>query len=191
MSRDGLRLVGISGSLRARSYNTALLHAVRAVAPDDVGIDIVLADLPLFNEDLLASAPPSVERLWRQVRAADGLVLACPEYNGGITGALKNTLDWLSVPFTESALRAKPVALVGASNGRLGTARAQTQLRSVLGHCGARVVAGPEVLVAGAAGRFDEELRLVDERAPVFLRKLLDELVAEIRLLQRATPVLV
>ncbi|MEU4641444.1 NAD(P)H-dependent oxidoreductase [Micromonospora sp. NPDC023814] len=177
-----VRLLGISGSLRARSYNTALLHAARAVAPEGVALEIAdIGEVPLFNDDLLPDPPGAVARLRAQVVAADGLLLAAPEYNGGVTGVLKNALDWLSVPPTASALRRKHVALVGASPGMLGTARAQTQLRAVLTLCGARVVAAPEVLVAHAHRRFDDDLALADEQARLLLGKLVGRLVREIR----------
>lgn len=176
--RPELDLVGICGSLRRRSYNRALLVSAAGEVPSHAFLDLVgIHDIPLFDEDL--PTPDAVLRIRERIRAADGLVLACPEYNGGMTGVLKNLLDWLSYPHADSVLRHKPVAILGASTGMLGTARAQGQLRAVLGLCGSRVVLAPEVLVARADRCFDDELQMVDESTRRLVGKLMGRLVRE------------
>lgn len=176
-----MKLLGMSGSLRSRSYNSALLEAARHELPVGVELEVAhLGELPLFNDDLLGDLPDPVRELTDRVRASDGLVLATPEYNGGVSGVLKNALDWLSVPYVSSSLRHKNVALVGASPGMLGTARAQTQLRNILTMCGCAVVTNPEVLVSHAHRNFDDDLRLVDDSAKALLGKVLTKLTWEI-----------
>ena len=171
--RPRVRLVGVSGSLRAGSYNTALLRAVAEACPADVVLDLVdIGDLPLFNEDLVPDLPASVARIQAAVRSADGLVIAGPEYNGGVSGPLKNALDWLSVPRSDGLLRGMPVAVIGASTGMLGSARSQVQLRSILAICGSELLAEPEVLLPFAHQAFDEDLRPLDDRLVRRLERL-------------------
>jgi chromate reductase len=162
-----MNILGISGSLRAASFNTALLHAARELAP--AGMDIAihrLHGLPLFDEDVEALGDPEpVKALKDAVEAADGLLLACPEYNGGISGVLKNAIDWMSRPGTErpqGPLRGKPVCIVGASPGATGTVRAQDALRLVLRRAGAYAEPLGDVLVFQAHTKIADG-RLEDE----------------------------
>ncbi|MBX3247294.1 MAG: NAD(P)H-dependent oxidoreductase [Myxococcales bacterium] len=156
-------LLGFSGSLRRRSFNTALLRATAELAPE--GVTLTLADyrdVPLYDGDL--ETPASVERLKAEVAAADGVIIATPEYNYGIPGPLKNVLDWLSRPAYQSVFRDKPVAILGAAPGVVGTARAQGQLKQVLLGMASEVFPWPEVLVGSCAARFDDSLALTDEK---------------------------
>jgi chromate reductase len=143
-------VLGIAGSLRRGSHNLALLHAAADLAPAGMVIRATgeLASIPLFNEDLEAERPPGVDRLLREVRAADGLLIATPEYNWGIPGVLKNAIDWLSRPSPDEVLIGKRVAIIGASGGRWGTRLAQAQLRQVLAATESAVMPAPALFVA-------------------------------------------
>lgn len=165
-----LHILGISGSLRHDSYNTALLRAAQHLLPADTHLEIFsLADLPLFNPDDEKPFPPAVERLRSHIAAADALLIATPEYNSSITAALKNAIDWASRP-PQQPLAGKPVGIIGASTGNFGTLRAQLHLRQILTHVGALTLAKPEVLVARADHAFNHHNNLVDETARGFLR---------------------
>jgi chromate reductase, NAD(P)H dehydrogenase (quinone) len=173
------QVIGLSGSLRRGSYNTALLKAAAAAAPEGVYVDVHdLSEVPLFNEDVrLRGEPAGVRSLKAAVAVADAVLLATPEYNYSFSGVLKNALDWTSRPPAESPLRAKPVAIVGASGGSSGTVRAQDQLRQVLRGLGMRTLDRPEVRVAGAGKLFDASGTLLDEQ----IRSRLGGLLAALR----------
>jgi chromate reductase len=171
-----LRILGVSGSLRANSFNRALLHAAIELAPQDMMIEeyVGIGDLPLYNPDIDTDGGPPHAAAWRAaVRAADGLLLATPEYNYGPTGALKNAIDWASRPPSDSSLRAKPIAMIGAATGMSGTARAQLALRQSFVFTQSYVLPGPEVLMRDAAARFDADLRLTDATTRDFIARLL------------------
>lgn len=156
-------VVGFAGSLRRGSYNRALLRAATDLAPS--ALYIVIHDLdgiPLYNADLEAAGVlPSVVQLRDAIRQADGFLIATPEYNYGVPGVLKNTIDWLSRPPSDSALNGKVAAVMGASPGMTGTARGQSQLRQSLGFTNTYALPQPEVLVGHAHEKFDADGRLV------------------------------
>ena len=183
-----MRVLGIAGSLRAGSYNKALIEAARELAP--AGMEIAEFDLrrvPLYDGDVEAAGDPEpVAALKGAIRNADALLIATPEYNRGVPGVLKNAVDWASRPPLGSPLAGKPVAIMGASTGRGGTARAQEQLRDALEFPLASVLAEPEVLVPEAYMRFDEHGRLVDEETRKQLAGLLAALGEAARRLPRA-----
>jgi chromate reductase, NAD(P)H dehydrogenase (quinone) len=135
-----MRLLEISGSLRRDSYNQALLDAAAAALPPDVEVFVWrgLGDIPAFDEDI-EIVPEAVERLRCEISRADALLIATPEYNASVPGALKNALDWVSRPLDRTPLRNKPVAIVGASQGVFGGVWAQAELRKVLRTIGADV----------------------------------------------------
>lgn len=147
-----IHVLGIAGSLRAGSYNRALLSAARALAPAGMEIDPYdLRGIPLYDSDVEALGdPPAVAAFKNAIHAADALLLATPEYNGGISGVLKNAIDWASRPWPDSVLNEKVVAIMGATQGRGGTASAQEQLRALLARVNADTVPGPALLVAAA-----------------------------------------
>ena len=175
-------LVGISGSLREGSVNTALLRAAAELVPDGAALEVVsIADVPLYNGDLdVDGGPESVQTLKARIEKADGLVIATPEYNYGVPGVLKNAIDWVSRPAFKSVLVGKPVAIMGASPGPAGTARAQPELRNVLYGTLAEVFPQREVLVGQAGQRFRDG-RLEDEATRKVVADMLDRFVARIR----------
>jgi chromate reductase, NAD(P)H dehydrogenase (quinone) len=186
------RILGISGSLRERSYNRALLGAAAELAPEGVEIEeFDLREIPLYDADVEAAGDPEpVAKLRAAVAEADALLFATPEYNRGTSGVLKNAIDWLSRPALASVLRWKPVAIMGASTGRGGTRNAQAQVRDALLFPGAILVAEPEVAIPLAWERFDENGELTDERMRKTLRELLDALVDSAQARPHAEPVL-
>ncbi|MEV8372307.1 NADPH-dependent FMN reductase [Kribbella sp. NPDC056861] len=175
-----LKILGISGSLRTGSLNTALLRAAQKYAPSGLEISIYegLEGLPLYNGDLDTeeTLPAQVRELREQINAADGLLIATPEYNYSIPGGLKNLIDWASRPAATSSLLHKPVAIMGAAPGNFGTVRAQLALRQVFVWTHSDLVVKPEVMVFKAAERFDEGGNLTDEDTVTLLQGLLDSL---------------
>jgi chromate reductase len=169
-----MKVLGISGSLRKASYNTMALLAAQKLAPQDMEITVAdIGAVPMYNEDLRAQAEPAaVKELKASIRAADGILLVCPEYNFSIPGVLKNTLDWLSRP-PELPFEGKPVAIMGASAGPMGSSRAQYHLRQVLVYLNAFTVNRPEVFIGSAQTKFNAEGSLVDESTSKFIAELL------------------
>jgi chromate reductase, NAD(P)H dehydrogenase (quinone) len=137
-----MRILGLSGSLRGDSFNLRLLHAAGRLLDDGDELRIFdgLAEIPPFNEDDEQHAPAAVTALRAAIAGSDAVLIATPEYNGSIPGALKNALDWASRPVGATPLGGKPVAVVGASTGLFGAVWAQAELRKVLATIGARVV---------------------------------------------------
>jgi chromate reductase len=178
-----MRVLGISGSLRRASYNTALLrHAGELFEAEGAQFEIYdrLRRVPPYDEDDdVEDAPTAVARIRAAVREAEAVFFVTPEYNSSIPGVLKNAVDWLSRPtLADSVLRNKPVAVVGASIGAFGAVWAQAELRKVLGAAGARVVEG-EVAVGHAMERFDVNGRLNDENLVEQVREVVATLLAE------------
>jgi len=178
-----VRILVVSGSLRADSFNTSLLRAAAEAAPEGVEVDLYdpadIAELPLYDPDLDgASVPDPVERLREVWGSADAILFATPEYNGSVPGGLKNAIDWASRPRLEAALTNQTVSVIGASTGQFGAMWAQADLRKILGIAGARVV-GDELPVARAHEKFDHEGRLLDAELFERLRLVLSTLAAE------------
>lgn len=176
-----MKLLGISGSLRRASFNTALLQAAAELLPAGVSLERHdLRELPLFDQDLEEQGDPApVAALKQAIDRADALLLASPEYNGGITGVLKNAIDWASRKGTgrpSAPLTGKRVCIVGASPGVTGTVRAQDALRLVLRRAGAIVEPQGEVLVFQAHTKIVDG-RLVDERTRELLARHLQHFV--------------
>jgi chromate reductase len=176
-----MKLLGVSGSLRAASFNTALLRAAQELAPEGVSIEIFgLHDLPLFNQDVEDQGDPAPVTAWKTaVREADALLLACPEYNGGITGVLKNAIDWASRG-KPAPLDGKIACIIGASPGMTGTVRAQDALRQSLRKVSAVYWPLGEVLIGQAHTKI-EDGRLVDEKSRQVLERHLAAFVAKLR----------
>jgi chromate reductase len=174
-----ITICGVAGSLRAGSYNRALLRAARELSPSSVDIRIFdrVGEIPLFNQDVEDQGDPEpVSALKDAIRSADGLLLVTPEYNHGVPGVMKNLVDWASRPPRDSVLNGTPVGIMGATPGMTGTARSQSMLRQSLVFTNSPAMLRPEVLVARANQKFDEEGTLTDERTRDFLAHYLEAL---------------
>ncbi|MDR6428928.1 chromate reductase [Variovorax beijingensis] len=183
----GIRLLGISGSIRRDSHCTAVLRSLQPLLPASAAIELfALNDIPLYNADLDGDAPPpAVARLKAAIAEADGVVLCSPEYNYGMPGVLKNAIDWASRPGFASPLKGKPVLIATASPGTAGGVRAQAQIRDALAATLARPVVRQHVAIANVATRIHDG-RLDDESTLDFLRVALADLLQEIELLDGA-----
>jgi chromate reductase len=174
-----LTVLGIAGSLRAGSLNKALLRAAVELSPKNLEIRVYerLGDIPLYNADVEAKGDPEPVAAFKSaIASADALLVVTPEYNYGIPGPLKNAVDWASRPPNKSVLRDKPAAIMGASSGGIGTARAQLSLRQSFVFTNTLVMPQPEVLVARATEKFDESGKLKDDSTGKFVRQLLEAL---------------
>ncbi|MDX1578284.1 MAG: NAD(P)H-dependent oxidoreductase [Gemmatimonadota bacterium] len=162
---DEIRALAFAGSLRERSYNRALLEAAVARAPENLAVDTLdLSPVPFYHGDVEDLGDPApVQRLKSAIREADLVVIATPEYNGGLPAVTKNAVDWGSRPPRPQAWDGKPVAILGCTPGRLATAGAQRALRDALGQLNAYVMPQPRVMVSGVADLFDDDLELTDE----------------------------
>ena len=186
-----MRVLGISGSLRRDSYNTALLrHSGDLFEAEGAEFEAYdgLRDVPPYDEDCdTDQAPEAVSRIREAVRDADALFFVTPEYNSSIPGALKNALDWISRPFATNALRYKPVAVIGVSAGMFGAVWAQAELRKVLGAIGARVTEG-EVAVGNAGERVDEQGRLNEPNLEQEVHEVIATLLADAQSAKTSQP---
>jgi chromate reductase len=173
---DLLRVLGFAGSLRAHSYNGALLRSAQELAPAGMVIEIYGSiELPLFNEDIEAQGDPAPVTAFKMaIRKADAILIATPEYNYGVPGVLKNAIDWASRPPGRSPLNGKLAAIVGASLGMVGSARAQQQLRQTFAFTNTLAMLQPEVLVSRAHEKFDRSGRLSDEGTRTFFHQYLE-----------------
>jgi chromate reductase len=169
-----VKTLGISGSLRKGSYNTAALRAAAELLPEGMTLEIAdISQLPLYNEDVRqAGFPPPVQKLRDQILAADALLFVTPEYNYSMSGVLKNAIDWASRP-PNQPFDGKPVGIMGATPSLWGTTRAQYHLRQCCVYLNMLPVNKPEVLIAGAQSKFDAELRLTDKTTRDMIAQLL------------------
>jgi len=173
-----MTILGIAGSLRKASFNRAALRAAQQLAPAGATVEIFdLEGIPPFNQDEEARPPERVRQFKQRIRAADAILMVTPEYNYSIPGVLKNAIDWASRPYGDSAWEGKPVALMGASVGAMGTSRAQYHLRQVFVFLNMYPLNRPEVMITNASQRFDEKGNLTDEETKAHIRKLLAALV--------------
>ena len=171
---DTIRILGIAGSLRKGSFNRAALRAARVLVPQNVVLEIFELDqIPIFNQDVEKNLPASVRQFKERIRAADAILFVTPEYNYSFPGVLKNAIDWASRPYGDSAWQGKPVAVMGASVGVMGSLRAQHHLRQVLISLDMPAVSRPEVAISKAAERFDRNGNLADENCRTLVSKLL------------------
>ena len=178
-------ILGFAGSLRSGSYNRALLCAAADLVPKDAKVEIFdLEGIPPFNQDLEESMPEKVKEFKARIRSADAILMVTPEHNYSIPGVLKNAIDWASRPYGDNSFEGKPVAVMSASTGMLGGARAQYHLRQVFVFLDMHPINRPEVLVTFANQKFDEKGRLTDEKAKELIGQLLEALVAWTRKLK-------
>jgi chromate reductase len=176
VDKKPFRILAIAGSLRQGSYNRGLLRAAEELAPDWVEVHFFdIGTLPFFNEDLEAAGDPEeVRRFKEDIRNANAVLIATPEYNGAVPGVLANAIDWASRPSGRSVLRNKPVVVMGAVLGRSGSMNAQSALRGVLSRVGAVVVPDPQVLVPRASKFFDDQVNLLDEETREEIRQVIE-----------------
>jgi chromate reductase len=174
-----LHILGFAGSLRKQSYNRSLLSAAVEMVPDGATFETFdLEGIPPFNQDLESNPPEKVKEFKVKIRAADAIVIATPEYNYSIPGVLKNAIDWASRPYGDNAFDGKPVAIMGASIGMLGTARAQYHLRQSFVFLNMLPLNQPEVMVPLVQDKVDSNGRVTDEKTREKIKGLLQSLVA-------------
>jgi len=174
-----IRILGIAGSLRESSFNRGALRAAIELAPDGVVIESFdIGQLPLFNQDREGDPPAIVTEFKQKIREADAILFSTPEYNYSIPGVLKNAIDWASRPYGDSAWDGKPAAIMGTSGGNIATARAQYDLRKMMVFLNMFPINKPEVMIGGAASRFDADGNLTDETTRGFILEMLRSLVS-------------
>jgi len=174
-----VHILGFAGSLRKQSYNKAILTAAVETVPDDASLEVFdLEGIPPFNQDIELQPPDKVKEFKAKIRAADAILIATPEYNYSIPGVLKNAIDWASRPYGDNAFEGKPVAVMGASIGTLGTARAQYDLRRSFVFLNMLPLNQPEVMVAFAQDKVDSNGRVTDEKTRKRIKELLENLVS-------------
>ena len=182
-----IRILGIAGSLRRESYNRSALRAAAELAPGGVTVDIFELDgIPGFNQDNEQNPPAKVVELKRRIREANAILIVTPEYNYSVPGVLKNAIDWASRPYGDSAWNGKPAAIMGASIGTIGTARAQYHLRQMFVFLNMHAINQPEVMIGNAGARFDASGNLADQATKDHIRPLLANLVVWTRRLQKS-----
>jgi chromate reductase len=173
------KILAFAGSLRKESYNKALVRAAVELAPEKVAVEVFdLEGIPLFNNDNVNSAPAIVVEFKKKIRNADALLISTPEYNYSIPGVLKNAIDWASRPPKGNPLDDKPIAIMSASTGKLGGARAQYHLRQTFVFLNMHAINRPEVIVSNAAENVDSDGKLTNEQTRTLIRQLLEALVA-------------
>lgn len=174
-----VRILGFAGSLRKQSYNKAILAVATETVPDGSSLEVFdLEGIPPFNQYLELQPPDKIKEFKARIRAADAILIATPEYNYSIPGVLKNAIDWASRPYGDNAFDGKPVAVMGASIGTLGTARAQYDLRRSFVFLNMLPLNQPEVMVSFAQDKVDSKGRVTDENTRKRIKELLESLVA-------------
>lgn len=172
-----IKILGIAGSLRRGSYNRATLREAQNLVPEDTRIDIFdIDEIPPFNQDKEDPLPKVVAELKEKIRSSDAVLFVTPEYNYSVPGVLKNAIDWASRPYGDSALDGKPAGIMGATIGSIGTARAQYHLRQMFVFLNVFTFNRPEVMIANAADKFDQNGRLTDEETRKRIREFLQAL---------------
>lgn len=182
---NAVKVLGFAGSLRKESYNRSLLQAARELVPGDAELEIFDLDgIPLFNQDLENRPPERLKEFKAKIKAADAVLIATPEYNYSIPGVLKNAIDCASRPYGDNAFEHKPVAIMGASIGMTGSARAQYHLRQCFVFLTCFALNHPEVMVPFAQEKIDKDGKLTDQKTKEKIRELLESLVAWTRRLK-------
>jgi chromate reductase len=175
------RLLGLSGSLRKGSYNTAILAALAEIVVTEATLELFpLNDVPPYDQDADTETPPAViGRVRAAVAAADGIVIASPEYNAGMSGVIKNALDWISRPYGKSRLTGKPVLTITSSPATTGGARAQAQLNETLTAIAAQIVLRPQAVIGGVHSKMTAG-RFTDAKSLQFLKEGVGDLLRDI-----------
>lgn len=176
---ETLKILGISGSLREGSYNTAALKAAQELCPEGAEIEIYSIDgFPSFNQDLEPQPPAKVTEFKAKIREADAIIISSPEYNYSVPGVLKNAIDWASRPYGDSAWDGKPALIMGASGGPIATGRMQYHLRQIMVFLNMHPLNKPEIMIGAAHEKFDAQGKLTDDTTREFITKALEALVA-------------
>lgn len=182
-----VKILGFAGSLRKGSYNKALLRAATELLPEGAELEIFdLAEIPPYNQDLDDRLPEPVRDLKARIRAADAILIATPEYNYSVPGVLKNAIDWASRPPGNNSFDGKPAAIMSASIGMLGGARAQYHLRQIFVYLNVHPVNRPEVMVPFAADKIDAAGRVADQKTREKIKELLESLITWTHALSKA-----
>lgn len=175
---DKLKIIGICGSLRKASYNLMTLRIAGKNFPPNVEFEIVeIGNLPLFNQDLEQNPPNTVTSFREKIKNTDAILFAVNEHNYSVSSVLKNAIEWASRPYKDAVLNKKPIAMMGASNGQVGTARAQYHLRQMLVQTDSYPLNRPEVMISFAQEKFDSEGNLHDEKTLQKIKNLVTELI--------------
>jgi chromate reductase len=173
-----VHILGFAGSLRKSSFNRALLREALELVPEDARLEVFdLEGIPPFNQDLENQPPEKVKEFKAKIKGADAILIATPEYNYSIPGVLKNAIDWASRPYGDNVLEGKPVALMGASVGMLGTARAQYHLRQTFVFLNMYPLNRPEVMVPFANDKINNDGKVTDPKTKEKIRELLESLI--------------
>jgi chromate reductase len=175
---DSVRILGVSGSGRKKSFNSALLRAAKELLPQNSTLEIFdVSGFPLFNQDKERNPPPEVGEFKRKVREADAILFATAEFNFSISAQMKNAIEWANRPGEDNSWDGKPAAIVSASTAIRGGARAQLHLRQIMADLNVYPINQPQLYVGKAGDAFDSELRLSDEKYRKTLKELLEALV--------------
>lgn len=182
---EPVKILGFAGSLRRDSYNKAILRAALELLPKDTTLEIFdLEGIPPFNQDFETRMPEKAKEFKTKIKAADAILIATPEHNYSVPGVLKNAIDWASRPYGDNAFEGKPVAVMSASTGMLGGARAQYHLRQTFVFLNMHPINRPEVIVTYAQDKIDRDGKLVDNRSRESIKQLLESLVSWTRRLK-------
>jgi len=173
-----ISILGFAGSLRKDSYNKAILRAAAGLVPENAELNIFdLEGIPPFNQDLEKDPPEKVKDFKTKIKASDAILIATPEYNYSIPGVLKNAIDSASRPYGDNAFTHKPVAIMGAAPGMIGTARAQYHLRQCFVFLSCFALNQPEVMVSFAHEKIDKDGRVTDSKTMELIQELVESLV--------------
>ncbi len=177
-SLEKIKILGFAGSLRKGSYNKALMRLAVELVPEDAEIEVFdLEGMPLYNQDLEKHPPKIVTEFKLKIKVADALLIATPEYNYSVSGVLKNAIDVASRPKEEKVFDNKPVAIMSASTGKFGGARAQYHLRQSFVFLNMHAIKDPQVMLAQADKNIDENGNITNQTTRQLVRQLLEELV--------------
>jgi chromate reductase len=179
LMEKSIKILAFAGSLRKDSFNKALIRAAIEVTPENVAIEVFdLEGIPPFNQEFVTNPPQRVVEFKEKIRNADALLIATPEYNYSIPGVLKNAIDYASRPKEDNPLEGKPVAIMSASTGRFGGARAQYHLRQTFVFLNMQPVNRPEVMLSDSSHNVDADGKVTNEQTRQFIRQLLEALAA-------------
>jgi len=172
--RSEVHILGLSGSTRKGSFNTALLHAAKEMLPENTTLEVTdPSGLPLFSQDLERDLTVPIRTFKQKIREADAILFASPEHNYSVTAVMKNAIEWGNRPPTDRTWKGKPAGIISASSGPRGGVRSQMHLRQIMVDIDIYPINTPQLLVGDAETKFDRNLNLIDEQTRKILRDLL------------------